>query len=71
MKPVTTLLFVLLFLSACVVQPVKPWHRDVLARDDMQLDYDEQIDAMDDQVYYSKEAAFGGRGIGGGGCGCN
>jgi len=50
MKLIITLLFVLLFLSACVVQPIKPWHRDVLARDDMQLDYDEQIDAMDDQT---------------------
>ena len=58
-------------LSGCVVSPVKPWERDVLSRDNMQLDYDEQIDAMDEQVYYSKEAAFGGKGIGGGGCGCN
>ena len=60
-----------LLLSACVINPIKPWERGVLARDDMQLEYDEQIDAMDEQVYYSKEGAFGGRGIGGGGCGCN
>jgi len=60
-----------LMLSSCVISPIKPWERSVLARDDMQLEYDEQIDAMDEQVYYSKEASFGGRGIGGGGCGCN
>ena len=27
--------------------------------------------AIDEHVYFSKEAATGGRGIGGGGCGCN
>ncbi len=42
-----------------------------MARENMQLDYDELIDAMDEQNYYSKEASFGGKGIGGGGCGCN
>jgi hypothetical protein len=27
--------------------------------------------ALDEHIYYSKEAASGGQGVGGGGCGCN
>jgi hypothetical protein len=27
--------------------------------------------AFDDHTYFSKEASSGGRGFGGGGCGCN
>lgn len=69
LKVVSCLL--VLLMSGCVVSPVKPWERDILARDDMQLDYDELIDSMDEQISYSKEASFGGKGIGGGGCGCN
>lgn len=71
MKLVVTLFFSLSLLAGCVVTPLKPWERDIMAREEMQLDYDELIDAMDEQVYYSKEASFGGKGIGGGGCGCN
>ncbi len=50
---------------------VRPWERGVLAQPDMALDC-EQIDMdFDDHVYFSKEASSGGRGFGGGGCGCN
>jgi hypothetical protein len=28
-------------------------------------------DAIDEHVYFSKEASSGGRSFGGGGCGCN
>jgi hypothetical protein len=28
-------------------------------------------DAIDDHMYFSKEASSGGRSFGGGGCGCN
>jgi hypothetical protein len=48
---------------------VKPWERDLHAREDMQpsaLD-----NAIDEHIYFSKEASSGGRGFGGGGCGCN
>ena len=48
---------------------VKPWERDLHARADMQpntLDL-----AIDDHIYFSKEASSGGRGFAGGGCGCN
>lgn len=53
--------------SGCVA--VKPWERDLHAREDMQpsgLDI-----AIDEHIYFSKEASSGGRGFGGGGCGCN
>jgi len=60
-----------LLTTACVIEPIKPWHRDVLARENMAIDADEMIGLMDEQVYYSKEASSGGKGIGGGGCGCN
>lgn len=50
---------------------VQPWERDVLARDDMQLDANALDTAFDDHIYFSKEGTSGGRGFGGGGCGCN
>jgi hypothetical protein len=53
--------------SGCVA--VKPWERDLHAREDMQPD---ELDlAIDEHIYFSKEASSGGRGFGGGGCGCN
>ncbi len=50
---------------------VKPWERSVLARPDMALDCERMDLDFDDHVYFSKEASSGGRGFGGGGCGCN
>ena len=50
---------------------VEPWQRDILARDDMQLDPDAMRTFADEHIYFSKEASTGGRGVGGGGCGCN
>ena len=50
---------------------VEPWDRDVLAKDEMQLTVDAIEAATDDHIYFSKEASSGGRGFGGGGCGCN
>lgn len=58
---------VLLLAGGCAT--VKPWERDLHAREDMQPD---ALDAaIDDHIYFSKEASSGGRGFGGGGCGCN
>ena len=58
-------------LSGCSTMGVDPWERDVLAREDMQLVADPLEAATDDHIYFSKEATSGGRGFGGGGCGCN
>lgn len=61
----------LLVLSGCASMGVQPWERDVLARPEMSLDADPLDAAIDDHIYFSKEASSGGRGFGGGGCGCN
>lgn len=50
---------------------VQPWQREVLARPDMQIVADPIEAAVDDHIYFSKEASSGGQGFGGGGCGCN
>jgi hypothetical protein len=57
--------------AGCSSMGVEPWDRDVLAREDMQLVTDPLEAATDDHIYFSKEASSGGRGFGGGGCGCN
>jgi len=53
--------------TACTT--VEPWERDLHARADMQPNA--QDAAIDDHIYFSKEASSGGRGFAGGGCGCN
>jgi hypothetical protein len=58
-------------LTGCSSLGVQPWEREVLARDDMQFDGDAVEAALDDHIYFSKEASSGGRSFGGGGCGCN
>jgi len=54
-----------------VSEEVKPWERDVLATDTMQLPRDNMQFYLDSHIYFSKEASSGGRGFSGGGCGCN
>jgi len=57
--------------SGCASLGIKPWQRDVLAREEMQLNADSVDAAIDDHLYFSKEASSGGRSFAGGGCGCN
>jgi hypothetical protein len=57
--------------SGCSSLGVKPWQRDVMARPEMQLGNDAVDAAIDDHLYFSKEASSGGRSFAGGGCGCN
>lgn len=66
-------LLIILFLSssACSSLGVKPWERDLMAKPDMSLGANGIDDALDDHIYFSKEASSGGRSFGGGGCGCN
>ena len=57
--------------SGCAYNPPAPWERGDLAKAQMKFDAD-RLDAMASQhTYFSKEAASGGSGVGGGGCGCN
>ena len=58
-------------LGGCGLGQVKPWERGLLAEDRMQLVPDVVENSLDEHIYFSKEAAFGGQGVGGGGCGCN
>jgi len=60
-----------LLVSGCSSLGVKPWQRDVLAREEMRLDANPLDTAIDDHLYFSKEASSGGRSFAGGGCGCN
>ena len=56
-------------LTGC--QQVKPWQRGALADPIMRADRDPLGLAQDEHIFFSREAATGGRGVGGGGCGCN
>jgi len=58
-------------LAGCSSLGVKPWQRDILSRSDMRPDGAGLDDAIDEHLYFSKEASSGGRSFGGGGCGCN
>ena len=58
-----------LSLGACA--SVQPWERGTLARPEMQLDPNPLQTGLYEQVYDSKEAASGGAGTAGAGCGCN
>lgn len=72
MKRLTLLLLGLgLLLVGCAIEPLKPWERGTLAKKEMQLTTDAVEQYLDEHTYFSKEAAHGGRGVGGGGCGCN
>ena len=67
-----------LYLAACstvsnmtVSEDVKPWEKDILSQDVMQIPQDKMFSFSDDHIFFSKEASTGGNGVGGGGCGCN
>jgi len=61
----------LLGATGCSSLGVKPWQHELMARDEMKLDSEAIDNALDDHLYFSKEASSGGRGFAGGGCGCN
>ncbi len=76
-KPLRTIVlgFLVLGLSVaftgCTVVQVQPWERATLADSTMRSDRDPLATAMFEHTYFSREAASGGRGVGGSGCGCN
>jgi hypothetical protein len=58
--------------SGCaLVSPVQPWEKGTLARPEMRIEGAAPGSRFDEHVYASREAASGGSGVGGGGCGCN
>jgi hypothetical protein len=58
-------------LGGCAQIGPQPWEKDLMARREMQVNGYPLQAAADDHIYFSKEAASGGRGFAGGGCGCN
>jgi len=50
---------------------VKPWQRGTLTDYTMQPDRDPLGTAQAEHIWFSREEANGGSGVGGGGCGCN
>jgi hypothetical protein len=61
----------LLATLCCGCQHVSPWQRGALAEPVMRADRDALGTMMAEHMWFSREAATGGRGVGGGGCGCN
>jgi len=57
------------FCGSC--STVKPWERAQLARPVMNPERDSLGIIISEHMYFSREASRGGRGVGGGGCGCN
>lgn len=62
---------VLLATSGCSITPVSAYQREYLAKAVMVRDASVHHQQMEWHSYASKEAASGGYGVAGGGCGCN
>jgi Domain of unknown function (DUF4266) len=58
-------------LEGCAALGPKPWDHDLLAEPAMSVKAYPLQSAVDDHIYFSKEASSGGRSYAGGGCGCN
>jgi hypothetical protein len=73
MKPSVIRLLVLSCVLSAVAgcENVKPWKRGTLSDYTMRSDRDPIGQAQDEHIFFSREAASGGRSVGGGGCGCN
>jgi hypothetical protein len=71
MKKLIPALIGIALLGGCATTSVKPWQRDLLARNSMQLNSEPTMTAFREHTYFSKEGASGGRTFDGGGCGCN
>lgn len=61
----------LIALSGCAFAPPEPWEKGNLAKPEMSMGGDPLNERFTQHIYSSKEAASGGYGVGGGGCGCN
>jgi Domain of unknown function (DUF4266) len=61
-----------LLLGGCSsFNPPQAWEKGALAKPEMTMGGDTLELRFDEHSYASKEAASGGSGVGGGGCGCN
>ena len=65
-----SLIILLIFVvSGCAA--VKPWERGTLSKKEMAWSPDPLAAQLGEHIYFAKEAAAGGYGSAGGGCGCN
>jgi hypothetical protein len=61
-----------LLLGGCSsFNPPQAWEKGSLAKPAMTMNKDPLEQRFDEHISTSKEAASGGSGVGGGGCGCN
>lgn len=69
------LLFIALLFSIAACSPIKPWvkpyERQKIADEIMSFERNPVADSYLHHVYDAREAARGGDGASGGGCGCN
>jgi hypothetical protein len=63
------LLALAVLLASCT--QVRPWEMGYLAKKEMAWDADPLEAALNDHIFFSKEASSGGNSAAGGGCGCN
>lgn len=71
-RAITLIILALLaMLSFAGCANVQPWEKQSLAKPAMTFDRNRLETGYTEHIYSSKEAASGGSGIGGGGCGCN
>ena len=71
MKTLRILLLLALPALATSCATVNPWERGHLADYTMRPNRDPLTDSISEHVWFTREAFAGGRGVGGGGCGCN
>jgi opacity protein-like surface antigen len=69
MKRTVALLVAALVLAGCA--QVQPWEKGNLAKPEMSFESDPLQARFEQHIFFSKENASGGYGVGGGGCGCN
>ncbi len=68
----TLLILSILVLFTGCVKEVKPWEKNLLAKNTMQDGGTNSLSKkFEEHKYFSKEASKGGNGVAGGGCGCN
>ena len=71
MKAIIVIGVVFVATACSSMDTVKPWDKDLLAKQSMQPVPDFFENFYDEHIYFSKEASSGGQSVGGGGCGCN
>ncbi len=60
-----------ILVTGCSSMGVEPWERDLLSKPAMAINSSPMDQAIDEHIYFSKEASSGGKSFAGGGCGCN